>query len=79
MWGKPPIVGPHQQKAIIKMEAEIDQIKAILSANTFHWAIKQLLPNESIDNRQYSDFISVTAEDIYQYVKTNGFPAPTIE
>lgn len=61
------------------MESRTDQIKAILSGVAFHWAIKQLLPGESIDDKRYVDFISVDTGEIYEYVKINGFPMGAVE
>lgn len=61
------------------METQLAQIQAIFAVNTFPWALKQLLPNESIDEKRYSDFITVTAEDLYQSVITQGFPPATVE
>jgi hypothetical protein len=51
------------------MQPRVDQIQAILSGVTFHWALKQLLTGESIDDKHYSDFIDVDAAEIYEYVK----------
>jgi hypothetical protein len=61
------------------MKTEIEQIHAIFEGDTFHWAINQLLPNENIDNKRYSDFISVHFDDIEEYIRENGFPSGTIE
>lgn len=56
------------------MKSKIEQIQAILSWNTFRWAVNQLQSNETIDEKQYSDFISVTPDEIEDYVKAHGFP-----
>jgi hypothetical protein len=61
------------------MRDKEEQIKAILKGDTFHWALDQLVPGESIENKKYSDFVSVSVEDIYDYVMANGFPLNTVE
>lgn len=55
------------------MKSKQEQIEAILSMSTFNWAVKQLSFGKSIDNHRYSDFISVTPDDIENYVKEHGF------
>jgi hypothetical protein len=57
------------------LESKIDQIQAILSGDSFHWAIKQLLPGESIADKRYSDFISADAEEIGEVMpELDGLP-----
>ena len=55
------------------MKTKEEQIKAILSWNTFRWACEQLSDSSEIDQKKYADFISVTAEEICEFVRTNGF------
>ncbi len=61
------------------MKPTIEQIQAILSGNTFRWAVNQLQPGETIDEKRYSDFISVTPEEIESYVKEQGFPGRAVK
>lgn len=55
------------------MKSKQEQIEVILSMDTFDWAVKQLSIGESIGNHRYTDFISITPEDIENYVKEHGF------
>lgn len=50
-----------------------EQVRAILGQRTFYWACEQLRDGESMDDLMFRDFISVTEEDIYQFVLVHGF------
>lgn len=60
------------------MANEDEQIRAILDWNTFRWAQAQLPENKSIDDVRFRDLISVTEDDVYDYVLRNGFPDRTV-
>ena len=55
------------------MRSRQEQIEAILSWNTFVWAREQLPPGKSMDDFRFRDFISVTEDDVYDFVLSNGF------
>lgn len=50
-----------------------EQIRAILSWNTWHWAVRQLGDGETMDNVRFRDLVSVTEDDVYDYVVVHGF------
>jgi hypothetical protein len=52
-----------------------EQIQAILNWNTFRWAQSHLPEAKTMDDVRFSDLISVTEDDVYEYVLTNGFPS----
>jgi hypothetical protein len=56
------------------MRTPLEQIKAILSDNLWQWVSEQFQPNyQSMVNRRYEDFISVTPTDVEQYILAHGF------
>jgi hypothetical protein len=55
------------------MTAKDEQIRAILSYDTWNWAVNQLGPQDSIDEKRFRDFISVTESEVEQYVHEHGF------
>jgi hypothetical protein len=61
------------------LKSKTEQIQVILTGNTFRWAVNQLQPPEIIDEKRYSDFISVTPDEIEAYVKEHGFPEHSVE
>jgi hypothetical protein len=61
------------------MKPTEEQIVAILSGNVSEWARSQLGPGQSMDDRRYSDFISVTPEEIEDYVRQKGFPGTYVK
>ena len=55
------------------MKTKEEQIQAILSGNTFQWACNQINSVKKMDHKKYDDFISVTEQEIEEYVISNGF------
>jgi len=55
------------------MKTKEEQIQVILSGNTFQWASNQINSVKKIDHKKYDDFISVTEQEIEEYVISNGF------
>lgn len=60
------------------MQPQENQIRAILSGQSFEWAVRQLASREQLASRQYGDFVSVTVQEIERYVDTHGFDATTV-
>ena len=56
------------------MISKEEQIRAVLSWNTFQWAASLLAPDETMDDKTYRDFITVTPEEMEEYVIHYGFP-----
>jgi hypothetical protein len=50
-----------------------EQIRAILSWNTFRWAADRLSDTETMDTVRFRDLISVSEDKVYDYVVANGF------
>ena len=61
------------------MKSKTEQIRAILAGNTFRWAVNQLQPDETINEKRYSDFISVAPDEVEEYVREHGFPQHSVE
>lgn len=55
------------------MQSKTEQIQQILRRNTQKWARSLLPPGEDMADYQYSDFISVTPDEVVAYVLANGF------
>jgi hypothetical protein len=55
------------------MSSEREQIEAILSWDIFRWAVGQLPPTVSIDDVRFRDLISVSEQDVFDYVVEHGF------
>ena len=51
-----------------------EQIEAILSYDVFRWAHEHLPAGKSIDDIRFPDLISVTEQDVFEYVLVRGFP-----
>ena len=54
--------------------SRVEQIQAVLSWDTFSWALTHLPESKTIDDVRFSDLISVTEDAIYEYVLAHGFP-----
>lgn len=63
----PPDVSRHG-----RIPAE-EQIQAILSSNTWRWAVARLSGDQTLDNYRFRDFISVTEDEVYEFVLAHGF------
>ena len=50
-----------------------EQIRAILGNDTFRWAQEQVPPGRSMDDTRFRDLISVTEEDVLEFVEREGF------
>ncbi|WP_210438620.1 hypothetical protein [Nocardioides xinjiangensis] len=55
-----------------------DQIRAILGWNTFRWAVDQLPAGVVIDDVTFGDLVSVTREDVLQWVEEHGFESTAV-
>ena len=55
------------------MKSPDEQIRAILGTDVYRWARSQLAPGESLEDKQFCDFISVTEDEVIAYVETHGF------
>lgn len=66
-----------EQRAVDSHTARVipkdEQIRAILSWDTWRWAVDRLGEGESIDNVRFHDLISVTEDEVYQFVLVHGF------
>ena len=60
------------------MRSKTEQIEQILRGNTEPWARSQLAPGEKLEDFQYSDFISVTPDEVVAHVLANGFDPSTV-
>jgi hypothetical protein len=49
------------------------QISAILSWDAWQWAVDHLPEGETIDGVRFRDLISVTEDDVFEFVTTYGF------
>lgn len=50
-----------------------EQIRAILGPDVFRWTLERLPPGRSIDDVRFRDLISVSEDDVLEYVRRNGF------
>ncbi|AKT38171.1 hypothetical protein [Chondromyces crocatus] len=55
------------------MRSKPEQIQAILSNRPGHWARSLLAPGAQMADVQYTDFISVTPDEVVAHVLTHGF------
>ncbi|GIM63595.1 hypothetical protein Pve01_80930 [Planomonospora venezuelensis] len=55
-----------------------DQIQAILGSNIFRWAQSRLPITKTMDDVRFSDFFSVTEDEVYEYVLANGFDGQAV-
>ncbi len=55
-----------------------EQIHAILGWNTFRWAVDQLPTGVSIDDVRFVDLVSVTRDDVDQWVEKHGFASTAV-
>jgi hypothetical protein len=55
-----------------------EQIRAILSGDTWDWALAQLSAGERIYFKRFRDFIQVNEKDVEQYVAQHGFDARVV-
>lgn len=60
------------------MQGPTEQIQAILSGNAFRWAVDNLPEGTSIDDLRFPDLISVTREEVFEYVVSHGFPETVV-
>lgn len=55
-----------------------EQIQAILSWNTFRWGVDQLPRGVAMDDIRFVDLISVTRDDVDQWVERHGFTSTPV-
>ena len=60
------------------MRSKSEQIDAILRGNTEAWARSQLTPGDTLTDHQYTDFVSVTPDEVVAHVLANGFDPHTV-
>ena len=60
------------------MPSPEDQIQAILSWNTFRWALVNLPESATIDDVRFRDLIKVSEDDVHNYALQHGFPESVV-
>jgi hypothetical protein len=55
------------------MRSKAEQIAELLGGNTVNWAVSQFPADPKLADHQYSDFISVTPDEVVAHVLEHGF------
>lgn len=60
------------------MSSREEQIRAIIGMRTWKWGLANLPAGKSIDDVRFQDLVSVTEDDVYEYVLEHGFDPSTV-